>query len=716
MNKIANHLTKRCIIFAQGEHEMNRIVCKNNIFILETENTHYVLGVDSAGYNHHIHWGKKCDPSDYFINDIDDENSNSTKLDEYRQELTPFGQTMYRDCDIKAEFDDKCREINLKYDGYKITGDTLSLTFSDKYYPLEITLHYQIFENCDIIKRFTTIKNTGAKKIDFEKISSAQFSLPSVKPYTFRNTNGAWGGEFIETHDTLEGGYAVYETRKGASNHNNSPYFIAYQNADEKSGDVYFASLAYSGNFKISCSRDSYGITRVIMGFNDFDFSHTLDGGESLDTPPVYCGYTQGFGEMTRQMNAFAVNHLLPKQFNHKILPVLYNSWEATGFSVNAKQQIELAKRAAEIGVELFVMDDGWFGQRKDDHAGLGDWYVNEEKFPNGLDELINEVNRLGMDFGIWVEPEMVNADSDLFRAHPDWTYHYPHREACELRNQLVLNMTRKDVQDYIFNVLDDLLSNHNIKYIKWDMNRPFSETGAENLQNPKMYSYLHTMAVYSIVDRLKEKHPEVAIESCASGGGRCDLGALSHYDQAWTSDNTDGIDRITIQKGYSLLRPVKTMRAWVTDIEGINKPCSLDFRFAVAMQGSLGIGGDLTKYSDDDLEICRRNIALYKTIRDTVQFGDLYRLLDIEEDEVSLNQYVTADKSKSVAFIVANGTRFYKKRMPVCFDGLDKNKRYRITIGDTAYEKSGAYLMNVGIRMHIRGVDYNKIIIMEEI
>lgn len=695
---------------------MNIIKRDNTIFILETENTHYVIGIDKTGYNHHIHWGKKCNPDDYYINTVGDENSNHTMLDEYKQEITPYGQTMYRDCDIKAEFDDKCREINLKYIGSSSTDDTLSLTFSDKYYPLEITLHYQIFDGLDIIKRYTTLRNTGTGRIDFEKISSAQFSLPSVKPYTFRNTNGAWGGEFIETNTVLDGGYAVFETRKGASNHNNSPYFIAYQNADEHSGDVYFASLAYSGNFKVSCSRDLYGISRVILGMNDFDFSHTLNGGESFDTPPVYCGHTQGFGDMTRQMNRFCVQHLLPKQFNQEILPVLYNSWEATGFAVNAKQQIELAKLAAKMGVELFVMDDGWFGQRKDDHAGLGDWYVNEEKFPNGLDELINAVNGLGMDFGIWVEPEMVNADSDLFRNHPEWSYHYPHREACELRNQLVLNMTREDVQDYIFKMLDELLSNHNIKYIKWDMNRPFSETGAKNLQNPKMYSYLHTMAVYNIVDRLKEKHPDVAIESCASGGGRCDLGALSHYDQAWTSDNTDGIDRMTIQKGYSLLRPTKTMRAWVTDIEGINKPCSLDFRFAVAMQGSLGIGGDLTKYSDEDLEICRKNIAFYKTFRDIVQFGDLYRILDIEKDEVLLNQYVTADKSKSVAFLLANGTRFYKKRMPVCFDGLDSGRNYRLTIDGKTYEKSGAYLMNCGIILQIRGVDYNRVIIIEEI
>lgn len=690
------------------------VIVKNNcIFILETKNTHYVLGVDKHGNNQHLHWGKKCSCDDYDIACKGDENSNHTYLDEIRQELTVFGQTMYRDCDIKAEFSDRCREINLEFKDFSSSEEQLSLTFRDKFYPLEITVNYQLFDDFDIIKRWTTIRNTGSTKIDFEKISSAQFSLPGVNPYTFMNTNGAWGGEFLETKTVLEGGYAIYESRKGASNHNNSPYFVAYNRADEKNGDVYFASLAYSGNFKVSCSRDLYGITRVVMGMNDFDFSHTVPGGKSFDTPPVYCGHTNGIGEMTRQMNSFCTKHLLPKQFRDKILPVLYNSWEATGFSVNAPQQIRLAEIAAQTGVELFVMDDGWFGQRKDDHAGLGDWYVNTEKFPNGLDELIERVNELGMDFGIWVEPEMVNADSDLFRSHPDWTYHYPHRKACELRNQLVLNLTRSDVQNYIFTTLDQLLSQHNIKYIKWDMNRPFSETGAENLENPQMYSYLHTMAVYNIVDRLKSKHPEVAIESCASGGGRCDLGALSHFDQAWTSDNTDGIDRITIQRGYSLLRPAKTMRAWVTDIEGINKPCSLDFRFAVAMQGALGLGGNLAQYSTEDLELCKKNICLYKKIRNLVQFGDLYRILDIENDEISFNQYVSSDKKESVGFLIANATRFYKKRVPLTFDGLDENKRYRLTIQKKTYEKSGAYLMHVGIPIHIRGVDYNEIILI---
>lgn len=684
---------------------------ENRIFVLETENTHYVFGIDPAGYNRHLHWGAKCDPADYAFTEIGDENSNHSMLDEYRQELTPFGSTVYRTCDLKAQFADGCREVALRYTGYRLEDDTLRVAFEDAYYPLQVRLGYRVYPGLDIIKRWVEVENTGSAPISFERLFSAGFSLPGMDPYTFENTNGAWGGEFLPCRTVLDGGNLVYESHRGASNHNQSPYFIAHRGATETRGAVYFGSLAYSGNFKVIAGRDLYGITRVSLGINDFDFSHTLEPWAHLETPPVYCGKTEGLGEMSRQMNRFCLEHLLPSGFRAETLPVLYNSWEATEFNVNVADQTRLAEIAAGIGVELFVMDDGWFGARNNDRAGLGDWFVNPEKFPGGLDELIGNVNALGMDFGLWVEPEMVNPDSDLYRAHPDWTYHFPHRHADELRHQLVLNMTRSDVQAYILDCLDRLLTDHNIRYIKWDMNRPFSQVGAENLADPKMYSYLHTMAVYRIVDELKRRHPAVQFESCASGGGRCDLGAISHFDQVWTSDNTDGIDRMTIQKGYSMLHPIKTMRAWVTDIAGINKPCSLDFRFHIAMQGALGLGGNLEKYSPEELEICRRNVALYKEIRPLVQFGDLYRILDADRDEVLCNQYVSRDKMQAVLFLSARGTRFFKKKMNLRFAGLAPDRAYAFILDGVAYKKGGAFLMELGLPVYVRGADYNQIV-----
>ena len=547
------------------------VIKNGNTVVLETKNYHYAFAYDEDGYVHSVHWGDKCPVKDYEVDDIGDENPNHSVLDQIRCEYTPFGKTMYRPCAVKVRFPDGCREINPEFVSCETGDDSAIITLKDCYYPLEIKLLYMVYEEYDVIKRSVCFKNTGNEDIVFETLMSTELTLPGTKPYHIMNTSGGWAAEGIPAETVLQAGSLSFESRQGRQGHINSPYIIAYNDADEKKGKVYSAHLMWSGNFEIKAYRDLLNITRITLGLNPFDFEHVLKGGESFIAPAVICTVSDGFGDMSRNLNRFGYNEVLPKEFAKKTLPVLYNSWEATEFNVNVADQTALAKKAAAAGCELFVMDDGWFGARNLDNAGLGDWTPNPEKFPNGLGELVDNVNAEGMAFGLWVEPEMVNPDSDLFRAHPDWAYHYEHRQASEIRTQLVLNMTKPEVQEYIFNCIDKLLSENNIKYIKWDMNRPFSETGAENLENPKMLWYLHTKAVYDIVDRLKEKHPKVQFESCSSGGGRCDWGALSHYDEVWPSDNTDAIDRIVIQKTYALTHPVKTMRAWVTDINWYN-------------------------------------------------------------------------------------------------------------------------------------------------
>jgi alpha-galactosidase len=691
------------------------IIAKDKVFVIENTKSHYVFGINENGFNQFIHWGEKCPVDDYSAGKASFLASAHSDLDEISQELTPFGLTMYRNCGIKAVFPDGCREISLDFDSFENSDNVLKVKFRDKHYPLEITLNYQTYDDSDILTKWITVENTGEQSIIFEKLLSGEFSLPGVKPYNFENTNGSWGAEFKETKTLLDGGMLTFESRKGTSSHTYSPQFIAYQNADENSGKVYFAVLEYSGNFKVEASRDLYGKTRIIMGLNDFDFEYELKPAEHFDTPKIHFGLTEGFGEMSRSLNRFAINHIFPRKFAKTPLPVLYNSWEATWFDVNTAHQTELAKKASQLGVELFVMDDGWFGQRNNDRAGLGDWVVNKDKFPNGLDELINNVNNSGMDFGIWVEPEMVNPDSDLYRAHPDWAYHYDTRTSSELRNQLVLNMTKPEVQEYIYNCLNDLLSRHNIKYIKWDMNRPFSETGCENLEHPKMLWYLHTKAVYDILEMLRIEHPDVQFECCSSGGGRADWGAFKHFDMIWTSDNTDAIDRLAIQNGYLKTRPTKAMRAWVTDTEGYNRKTPLEFRFHVAMRGSLSLGGNLTKYSDEDVQICKEQVELYKSIRDIIQFGDLYRLLNLDEDEISADIYVNENKTKAVLFIASVNTRCYKKSVPLLLKGLDEKKKYTFKINGSDVVKSGAYLANVGINIEIRDQYHNEIIIINE-
>lgn len=697
------------------------ILENNGVFILETENTHYVMSVNQQGELCHEHWGKKCaDIEDYKCTYIPwERNSNHSAKDLARTEYLPYGGTCYRTPAFSVTYADNCREALLTYKDFNVTFEDedsflLEIILEDKPYSLEASLFYRLRENTDIIERFVKIRNNSENNITLKKIASGEFNFPSRRPYNSLNFNGSWGGEFRKESTEVRNGVLTYENRKGGSNHTHSPLFILSQNATEKEGDVFFGVLAWSGNYKVEVSRDFAGITRAVIGINDFDFSYTLKPGEIFDAPSVYCGYVKGFCEMSNQMNAYAIGHILPKSFNKEPLPVLYNSWEATWFDVSSNGQQKLAEIAADIGCELFVMDDGWFGQRKNDRAGLGDWYVNSEKFPEGLTPLIEKVKSLGMRFGLWFEPEMVNPDSDLYRTHPDWTYHYETRKNDLLRQQLVLNLTKNEVKEYVFDVMDEMLCKYDISYIKWDMNRAYSQTGAENLENPQELWYRHVKAVYEIADRLKEKHPSLQLECCASGGGRADLGALSHFDMVWTSDNTDPIDRLEIQHGFSLLYPIKCMRAWVTDTNRGSRPKDWDFRFNVTMQGSLSIGGNLLKYSKEELEIHRKYIALYKEIRESVQFGRFYRLANFEEDKIFATQYVR--DNSSVIFLCRDVNTFFNDKFyRIKFDGLDEFARYTIKIDDKKETFGGAYLMNVGLEFEMGGTLQSKIILLEK-
>jgi alpha-galactosidase len=399
---------------------------------------------------------------------------------------------------------------------------------------------------------------------------------------------------------------------------------------------------------------------------------------------------------------------------------VLYNSWEATEFNVSESRQKELADKAGKLGVELFVIDDGWFGKRNNDRAGLGDWFPNAEKFPNGLKPLIDYVNQLGMDFGLWVEPEMVNRDSNLYRAHPDWVMNFPDRPRSELRNQLVLNLARDDVTEYIFNVLDKLATQYKIRYFKWDMNRTFSEPGwpeqAPGDQRKLWVKYV--LNLYNIMDRLRAKHPNLEIESCSGGGGRIDLGILKRVDEFWTSDNTEAFDRLRIQEGFSQAYAAKFMSAWVTDVPNTNgRSTPLQYRFLVAMQGALGIGANLNKWSEEDSRLAKQMIALDKRIRDTVQLGSLYRLLSPRTNDVTANEYVSSDGAQAVLFAFRHSQEYDTPPPTIQLRGLDARAVYKLEsidgkLIDKRPELSGAYLMESGLNLNLRG-DFDSTAVM---
>jgi alpha-galactosidase len=381
---------------------------------------------------------------------------------------------------------------------------------------------------------------------------------------------------------------------------------------------------------------------------------------------------------------------------------VLYNSWEATAFAVNEDDQAHLASLAAGIGVECFVVDDGWFPGRHHDRAGLGDWTVDRGKFPRGIDPLIEKVSGLGMGFGLWVEPEMVNPDSDLYRAHPDWVYHFANRARTEKRNQLLLNLARQDVADWTYQTLDRLLSERNISFIKWDMNRQFSQPGwpAEAGRNPERIWTEHIRSLYRILDGLRAAHPGVAFESCSGGGGRVDLGILSRVDQVWTSDNTDAWDRMRIQEGFSQAYSPQVMMAWVTDSPNplTKRELPLSFRFHVAMAGALGIGGHLARWSAEELAEAARLVQTYKTIRPVVQGGALYRLASAFTGPLGAAQYLSTDAA-DVVVLAWWGPRQHGYPPPrVRLAGLDLSARY--TNADTGTVHPGSTLVFDGIEL----------------
>ncbi|HLA38715.1 MAG TPA: alpha-galactosidase, partial [Candidatus Glassbacteria bacterium] len=521
-------------------------------------------------------------------------------------------------------------------------------------YPVRVSEYVRVIPELNIFEKWLVVENVGDQDIILEKAYSGSVVLP-LGAYDLIQLSGKWGREFFPRRSRLTLGEKSIFVR-GMKSQQHAPFFMIRPSGDEDEnhGPVWFGSLAWSGNWQIDCEVDENERTQVSGGINFWDTHWVLEPGGRFETPRMIFGLsTDGPAGASRRLHRHILDNVMRQPFSHQPSKVLYNSWYATTFNVDVKDQIALARIAADIGVELFVMDDGWFRGRKDDRAGLGDWTPDPVKFPQGLGPLISAVNSLGLDFGLWVEPEMVNPNSDLFREHPDWALNTPHRTAHQGRHQLVLNFARDDVKEHTFAWLDRLLSENNIRFIKWDMNRNVSEAGwpeAEPLRQREL-RIRYVQNLYEILRRLEEKHPKVVFESCSSGGGRVDPGILALADQVWTSDNTDPGDRLHIQYGYSHAFPAKTMVNWVTDDPWHADQVSLKFRFHAAMAGNLGIGSNLHNWSAEDKATARELIALYKSVRHIIQFGDQYRLRSPFEQDRMAVQFVSRDGAESVVF-----------------------------------------------------------------
>lgn len=707
------------------------------LFVLQLKSGFYALRVLPDGRLLHVGFGPRTGAVDAAaLGGLDQYEEPDYNLDGQgaRYELPVYGDVTYHEVAIKASLAGLAaplqagesahvpvRDLRPRYQGHEIRTDvrpalsaehgrptrdasprqTLCVRLKDALYDVWITLYYRLTPDFDVMERWVELENRGETRLDIERLAFATLTLRSGR-YELSYAAGAWAREFVIARQALQQGSFALTQYGINTGHASNPFFIVneLQQASEDAGTVYFGALAYSGNWALQFESMPTGGLRIHGGYESSDFSLSLARGERHVTPAMAFGCcADGWGGASRRMHQFIRQRVLPGYGQDAYRPVLYNSWEAAYFNLSQDHQIELARKAAAIGVELFCIDDGWFGARRHDRAGLGDWVVSKEGFPNGLGPLIAEVKRLGMTFGLWVEPEMVNPDSDLYRAHPDWVLHFPGRPRTESRHQLILDFGRTEVVEYIHAVLDRLMRDNDVAFLKWDMNRYATEPGS--VAGRSIWRR-HVEGVYSIIDRLRRAHPNLDIETCASGGGRVDLGILQRTDQAWTSDNTDAWDRTRIQDGYSLIYPARTMEAWVTHERNhtTGRPTSLDLRFDVAMRGALGIGTSLDQMTPPELDACKRKIAFYKRIRPIVQEGDLYRLSTAGEGGVSAWQFVSPDGNRSAYSIVVLGQLLGLHLAPPRLRGLNTQAIYAVT-GDSGAELGrfpGAQLMTLGL------------------
>ena len=693
------------------------------VFRLDSGGTSYVFGVNPRGELQQLYWGGRLGVKDSFpkAKPAREWASFDSSYTNTPQEYAGWGAGLFNEPALKVSFADGNRDLVLHYESHAETANGFDVVLKDISRPIFVTLRYAMDPESGILARSATIENRGADAVTVEQAAAAAWTLPAGH-YTLNYLTGRWAGEWTLNQETVHAGARVIESRRGSTGHQANPWFaIQARDADEglsseEGGEVWFGALGWSGSWRIAVEQDQLDAVRVTGGFNPFDFGYVLKTGEKLETPVFYGGYAHdGLGGASRLLHRFELEHILPRTQKTaglpapKLRPVIYNSWEATEFRVSEAGQMALAEKAAALGIDRFVMDDGWFGQRKNDLAGLGDWYVNKEKFPNGLKPLIDKVHALGMDFGLWVEPEMVNPDSDLYRAHPDWVLHFPGRPESEQRHQLVLNLARPDVREYVLGFLDKILTENDIAFLKWDYNRNWSEPGWDQLpaaEQKRVYVEF-TQNLYGILSELRKRHPNVEIESCSGGGGRVDLGILRYTDEVWTSDNTDPFDRLSQQDGFSYAYTPQIMMAWVTDSpHSLNKrTTSLSYRMLSSMQGSLGIGANIINWTPDEAALAKRLIAAYHQVQPTIVQGELYRLISPRDgSEFSATQTVKPDKSQSVVFAFIHSTQKQRGFPLLKLKGLDPAAEYALspiegkTGAGTPAVASGAWWMNHGL------------------
>lgn len=641
-------------------------------------------------------------------------------LEHIKQEYPAYGSGDMRHPAIDILQENGSRIVNFTYQSHEIISGkpqlkdlpatyvenndeatTLLITLFDEVIDTKIILSYTIYENLAVITRNAYIENCGNQKLILNQAMSMSLDLPD-KDYEMIELTGAWSRERSIKNRKLEHGIQSIYSLRGCSSNNFNP-FIALKRNDctEYDGEVLGFSFVYSGNFLAQVEVDTYNVSRVTMGIHPHTFSWSLNQGESFQTPEVVMVYSDhGLNQMSQTYHELYQKRLARGQYRDQVRPILVNNWEGTYFDFDEEKILNIAKTAQKLGIELFVLDDGWFGKRNNDNAGLGDWYPNLEKLPHGIAGLSKKIVDLGMQFGIWFEPEMVNKDSDLYRAHPEWTFETPNRQTSHGRNQYVLDFSNPEVVDYIYGLMAKVIEESHITYIKWDMNRCMSEvySSVHNSQDQGKVMHKYILGVYHLYDMLTTNFPEILFESCASGGARFDPAMMYYAPQCWTSDDTDAIERLKIQYGTSMVYPISSMGAHVsaTPNHQVFRNTPLKTRADVAYFGTFGYELDLNKLSQDEQEQIIEQVQFMKEYREVIQFGTFYRLKSPFEGNETIWMVVSKDQNTAIVgyyrpLQVVNEGYHRVKLM-----GLDPDKEYHVSIHDvTCY---GDELMNIGL------------------
>ena len=699
---------------------------KRKIFKLDTLDSTYAIGI-REGYLIHLYYGKKI-PDDnlldlpfrgYFATispknvhvddykfslDVQPMEYSCNGSGDYRLAALSIKDSMGRTTTDIRYLDHKIYDGKPKLKGLPATycnddseAQTLELITIDKFTGAKVTLYYTAFANYSVVTESVKVENTGKETFEIEKVASCCVNFPSMD-YNMINLSGVWSRERRVITRHLAHGIQSVASKRGSSSHNHNPFVaLVDDKGGEDFGDAFGFNLVYSGNFSADIETDYLDCTRLVMGINPIDFTWVVEPGDEFQSPEVVMVYSDsGMGKMSRTFHDLYNNNLIRGEWKNKKRPLLINSWEGSGFDFDQETLVRYAKEAKKLGIELLVMDDGWFGHRDSDNSSLGDWFVNESKLKGGLTKLIERVNAEGVQFGIWYEPEMISEDSELYKAHPDWCVHVEGREQSPARQQYVIDMTRQDVRDCIFNQMYDVLSKNNMAYLKWDYNRAITEPASVMLdaRHSKEFFHRFILGTYELMDRITSAFPHILFESCAGGGGRFDAGMLYYMPQAWASDNTDPIERLTIQFGTTMCYPASSMGAHVSACDRTG----IETKAAVAMAGTFGYELDPKEMSEEDKEKVKEQVKNYHRYYNVIHFGDLYRIIAPTDDEFKCAwEYVAKDKSEALLTVVI------KNRAPHDFllikmKGLDPEKMYRDETDGEIY--SGALLMNAGINL----------------